>query len=427
MKKYAQVSIVGRVNTGKSTLFNRIIKKPLAITDSKPGLTRDRIKKLVSYTEIPFYLTDTGGLYPPEEDLIWEKVKEKIEKTVDESDLILFVVDASTGLLPHDVEIAEWLRKKGKDVILVANKIDIKKKDLYSFFSLGFGEPVGISAAHGTGLQELIEIIEAKLKEKGFLEELEEEKTEKTRIAILGKPNVGKSSLFNALCGDEINIVSEIPGTTRDAVDIETEEFIIIDTAGIRKKYKDPIELFGAVRSERSLRYAEVAILVIDASAEITAIDKKIANLIIEEKKGIVVALNKCDLIPREKRSAVLDYFKKELDFINFAPMLFTSALTGEGISLLKEVIKQAKKSWERKLSKRDVQQFQYSLSKNFPFSKTIIKFTQEDVRPPKFKILTDTKLKNNELKYIENKLRETFGFYGTPLILENDFPKQNS
>jgi GTP-binding protein len=427
MKKYAQVSIVGRVNTGKSTLFNRIIKKPLAITDSKPGLTRDRIKKLVSYTEIPFYLTDTGGLYPPEEDLIWEKVKEKIEKTVDESDLILFVVDASTGLLPHDVEIAEWLRKKGKDVILVANKIDIKKKDLYSFFSLGFGEPVGISAAHGTGLQELIEIIEAKLKEKGFLEEVEEEKTEKTRIAILGKPNVGKSSLFNSLYGDEINIVSEIPGTTRDAVDIETEEFIIIDTAGIRRKYKDPIELFGAVRSERSLRYAEVAILVIDASAEITAIDKKIANLIIEEKKGIVVALNKCDLIPREKRSVVLDYFKKELDFINFAPMLFTSALTGEGISLLKEVIKQAKKSWERKLSKREVQQFQYSLSKNFPFSKTIIKFTQEDARPPKFKILTDTKLKNNELKYIENKLRETFGFYGTPLILENDFPKQNS
>jgi len=427
MKKYAQVSIVGRVNTGKSTLFNRIIKKPLAITDSKPGLTRDRIKKLVSYTEIPFYLTDTGGLYPPEEDLIWEKVKEKIEKTVDESDLILFVVDASTGLLPHDVEIAEWLRKKGKDVILVANKIDIKKKDLYSFFSLGLGEPVGISAAHGTGLQELIEIIEAKLKEKGFLEELGEEKPEKTRIAILGKPNVGKSSLFNALCGDEINIVSEIPGTTRDAVDIETEEFIFIDTAGIRRKYKDPVELFGAVRSERSLRYAEVAILVIDASTEITAIDKKIANLIIEEKKGIVVALNKCDLIPREKRSAVLDYFKKELDFINFAPMLFTSALTGEGISLLKEVIKQAKKSWERKLSKIEVQQFQYSLSKNFPFSKTIIKFTQEDTRPPKFKILTDTRLKNNELKYIENKLRETFGFYGTPLILENDFPKQNS
>jgi len=143
MKKYAQVSIVGRVNTGKSTLFNRLIKKPLAITDSKPGLTRDRIKKLVSYTEIPFYLTDTGGLYPPEEDLIWEKVKEKIEKTVEESDLILFVVDASTGLLPHDEEIAEWLRKKGKDVILVANKVDIKKKDFYiPFLALDLVTPL---------------------------------------------------------------------------------------------------------------------------------------------------------------------------------------------------------------------------------------------------------------------------------------------
>jgi len=423
MKKYAQVSIVGRVNTGKSTLFNRLIKKPLAITDSKPGLTRDRIKKLVSYTEIPFYLTDTGGLYPPEEDLIWEKVKEKIEKTVEESDLILFVVDASTGLLPHDEEIAEWLRKKGKDVILVANKVDIKKKDLYSFFSLGFGDPIGVSAAHGTGLPELLELIEEKLRNKGFSEEVKEEKTEKTRIAILGKPNVGKSSLFNALCGEEINIVSEIPGTTRDAVDVETDEFIFIDTAGIRRKYSDPIELFGAVRSERSLRFAEVAILVIDASTEVTAIDKKIANLIIEENRAIVVALNKCDLIPREKRTAVLNYFKMELDFINFAPMLFTSTVTGEGISLLKEVVKQAKKSWERKLAKKELLQFQHFLQKNFPFSKTILKISQEDIRPPKFKILTDAKLKSNELRYIENKLRENFAFYGTPLILENEYP----
>ncbi|MDI6851668.1 MAG: ribosome biogenesis GTPase Der [bacterium] len=423
MKKYAQVSIVGRVNTGKSTLFNRLIKKPLAITDSKPGLTRDRIKKLVSYAEIPFYLTDTGGLYPPEEDLIWEKVKEKIERTVEESDLILFVVDASTGLLPHDEEIAEWLRKKGKDVILVANKVDIKKKDIYSFFSLGFGDPIGVSSAHGTGLSDLLELIEKKLREKGFSEEVKGEKTEKTRIAILGKPNVGKSSLFNTLCGEEINIVSEIPGTTRDAVDVETDEFIFVDTAGIRKKYSDPIELFGAVRSERSLRFAEVAILVIDASTEITSIDKKIANLIVEENRGIVVALNKCDLIPREKRAAVLNYFKRELDFISFAPLLFTSTVTGEGIGLLKEVVKQAKKSWERKLGKRELLQFHHFLQKNFPFSKTIIKISQEDIRPPKFKILTDARLKSNELRYIENKLRENFAFYGTPLILENEYP----
>ncbi|MEO0230223.1 MAG: ribosome biogenesis GTPase Der [candidate division WOR-3 bacterium] len=417
--KIPMVSIVGRVNTGKSTLFNKLIKKPLAITDAKPGLTRDRIKKLVAYADIPFYLTDTGGLYPPEEDVIWEKVKEKIDKTVTESDLVIFVIDASEGVLPYDHEIAEWLRKKGKEVIVVANKIDIKKHDLLSAYTLGFGDPLPISSAHGKGLQELLDLICNKLKALGYKEKTIE-KSEKPRIAILGKPNVGKSSLFNKLCESEEAIVSPIPGTTRDSIDVETDEFIIVDTAGIRRKYSDPVELYGALRSEQSLRFAEVGILVIDASQEVSNLDKKIANLIIDEGRAIVICLNKADLIKKEDRKKTMDYFKEELQFVNYAPFIFTSTVTGEGISILKEIIRHARKSWQKQLSKRELNNFFNSLTQNFPFSLQILKLEQTGVMPPKFLIKTSKLLKVNELKYIENKIREYFGLMGTPIILEN-------
>ncbi|HOK23067.1 MAG TPA: ribosome biogenesis GTPase Der [Candidatus Hydrothermia bacterium] len=420
MNTIPQVSIVGRVNTGKSTLFNRLIKKPLAITDSKPGLTRDRIKKLVIDSEIPFYVTDTGGLYPPTEDSIWEKVQEKIASTVEQSDVVLLVVDATQGVLPHDFEIAEWLHKKGKDVILVANKIDVKKHDLLSFYSLGFGDPIGISAAHGIGLQELLDAITLKLTQKGYRASPVQGKSEKPRICILGKPNVGKTSLFNALCGEEVNIISPIPGTTRDSVDVETVDFIIIDTAGLRRKYDDPIELYGAIRSERSLRFSEVAILVIDATQELASIDKKIANLIIKEGKGIVVALNKADLIKKEQRPYLLKNFKSELSFISFAPILFTSAVTYEGINLLKEVVKKTRASWGRQLTKKELQAFTNEVVQTFPFSISLFKIIQEDVKPPFFTIVTNKKLKGNELRFIENRLRESFGFYGVPLRFRN-------
>lgn len=425
MKKIPEVCIVGRVNTGKSTLFNKLIKKPLAITDSKPGLTRDRIRKLVSYADVPFYLTDTGGLYPPEEDSLWEKVREKIEKTVESSEIVLFVVDASQGVLPHDFEIAEWLRKKSKEVIVVANKIDIKKQDLLSFYSLGVGDPVGVSATHSTGLQDLIDAITQKLQKLGYTGTTSEATSEKPRLSILGKPNVGKTSLFNALCGEEINIISSVPGTTRDSVDVETADFIIVDTAGIRRKYDDAVELYGAIRSERSLRFSEIAILVIDASQEIANIDKKIANLIVKEGKGIVIALNKADLIEKKKRSSVLDYMKREFSFVNYAPMLFTSAITGEGLNLLKEVVRNGKKSWEKQLTKREIQGFMRELSEKFPFSASVIRIRQEGIRPPTFSILTNKKLRGNELKFIENRLREMYGFYGSPLKLKNIVPEK--
>ena len=420
MKKIPEVAIVGRVNTGKSTLFNRIIKKPLSIVDARPGLTRDRVKKPVEWDNFTFFLTDTGGLYPPEEDLIWEKVREKIKETVENADLVILLVDASQGVTPFDEEIAEWLRSKNKDVILVANKIDKKDQDVLSFYKLGLGEPLGISAVHGRGIQELLDRIAEKLRAKGY-ESVRKKKEDKVRVAILGKPNVGKSSILNALCGKEITIISPIPGTTRDSVDVETDEFIFVDTAGIRRKYQDEVEYYGALRSMSSLRYSEVAILVIDASLPVTHIDKKIANLIVEEGRGLVVTLNKSDLIPKKKRAETFQYFVNELFFLDFAPKIYVSALTGEGIEFLKELVKVSRREWKRKLSRREVDDFIYEVMAKHPPTAEITFFAQVGTEPPKFLIKTKGKLKQNYIRFLERELRQRFGFQGTPIVIKNE------
>lgn len=414
MKKVPLVVIVGRANSGKSTLFNRIIKKPLAVVDERPGVTRDRLKKRVIHDGFPFYIMDTGGLYPPHEDLLFSEVEKNIEKAVDEGDLIIFLVDLKAGLTPFDRDVADFLRKRGKEVLLVANKADIKRKDPYEFLELGFGFPVLVSAAHGMGIEKLLDNIVDELKRLGF-EPVEFHEGEKVRVAIVGKPNVGKSSILNALVGEEVAITSEIPGTTRDALDIETDEFLFIDTAGIKKRYKDELEYYAALRSERSIRYAEVAIVVLDVTQEIAKIDKKIIGLVEEEGKPMVIALNKADLLSRERRKELFPLITKELGFVYYVPKLFTSAITGEGLDYLKELLKKVKAESLKRIEKEELMNFLTLAVKHKP-PYEIYRVEQVGVSPPTFLLRVERELDASYIRYLERELRMKFGFLGTPL-----------
>jgi len=420
MEKLPVVIIVGRVNSGKSTLFNRIIKKPLAVVDKSPGVTRDRLRKKVKWNDFMFELVDTGGLFPPEEDAVWPEVRKNIERAVRESDLIIFLVDLALGLTPFDEEVSRWLRKTGKDVILVGNKADVKRRDPGEFLALGFGEPIEISAAHGRGIDELLDRIKKKLASKGILSPGKiSPKTEKIRVSILGKPNVGKSSLLNALVGEEAVITSESPGTTRDAVDIETENFIFIDTAGLKRRYKDEVEYYSAIRSMRSLHYAEVAIIVIDITTPLTKMDKKIIGLVEEEGKSMVIALNKADLISAKERRKLFPSIQYELNFVNYVPKIFTSAKTLEGLNYLEELVKRV--NWEggKKIDDEKIEEFIYdAVKKNAPSSK-IISFRQVGIKPPTFLIFSDKEIPTHYLRYLVNQLRSKFVFLGNPIRIK--------
>ena len=420
VKNIPKVAIVGRVNVGKSTLFNRIIRKPLAVVDSRPGITRDRIRKLVEHDGVVFEVIDTGGLFPPEEDPIWPVVRRHIEKAVRESDLVIFVVDLKSGLTPYDKEIAQWLRGLGKDVVLVANKSDIKRKSPEEFFELGFGEPILVAAAHGRGVDELLDTVVRHLKEQGIAEApMEGSERSKIRTAIIGRPNVGKSSLLNSLLGEEVAVVSEVPGTTRDSVDIETDEFIFVDTAGIKRRFRDEIEYFSYLRSIRSLHFAEVAIVVIDVSQPITRMDKRIINLAIEEGRALVIALNKADLLDQRQRKELFPAIRTELAFVEFVPKVFTSAVTGENIDYLKVLVRNARREWSKTLKRNElVDTVERAISKFSPPYR-IFNVKQIGVRPPKFAIVVERELPHHYLKYLERQLRMRFSFLGTPLVFE--------
>ncbi len=425
MKKIPLVAIVGRVNVGKSTLFNRIIGKPLALVDRRPGLTRDRLKKRVTWEGFTFEIMDTGGLFSPEEDELGEVLKKNIERGVDEADLVLFLVDLKSGLTPYDMEVAEWLRKKGKRVILVANKADVKNKFPLEFTSLGFGEPMTISSAHGHGVPRLLDRIVEELEKLGYTPQPIEEKKNKVRISILGRPNVGKSSLLNAIVGTEAAVTSPIPGTTRDSVDVETEDFIIIDTAGIKRKYGDEIEYYAHLRSKRSLRYAEVAFVVIDVTDEITRLDKKIINLVLEEGRGLVVVLNKIDLLNAQKRKEIVPYVSYELGFVDFAPKIFTSAVTGEGISLLKEMAYKVREESMKRVPTQELLDTVDEATRKLSPPSIIYSFKQVGVRPPAFLIVAQNELPRHYLRYLEKQLREKFGFLGNPIVFNQERPKR--
>ncbi|MCS7245105.1 MAG: ribosome biogenesis GTPase Der [candidate division WOR-3 bacterium] len=418
MKRLPRIVIVGRANVGKSTLFNKLIKKPFSIVKNQPAITRDRITKIGYWLDWSFYLTDTGGLLDKGEmEVLYDKVLKSIEKAIEKADIVIFLTDGTVEPMPMDYEIANILRKYQKPVFLAVNKSDVKNYSSYEYYKLGFDKVYEISAEHKLGINALFEDITEYLKVLGF-EALKGYKRlkDKPRVSIIGKVNVGKSSLLNALVGEEISIVSDIPGTTRDSVDVETKEFIFIDTAGIKKKFKDDIEYYSYVRTSRSIKYAEVLIAVLDASKEITKIDKKVVGLAKKSYKALIVALNKADLIKNINRKKVFEYFKKNLEFSKWAPMIFVSAKTGENLELLKEIIKKVYKEYNRQLKKDELlDTLSMAFEQNKPTSR-IYEIKQIGHKPPTFKFVVDKNLKNSYIQYIESALRKKFGFYGTPI-----------
>src|SRR5437762_3855258 len=350
--KTPNVAIVGRPNIGKSELFNRLIGRKIAIVHDQPGITRDRISAICTRGTQPFALWDTGGIAGAGESELTAQVRGAVQEAIQESDVLLFLVDAKQGLSPLDQELARMLRKAHKPVVLVINKIDIEEhEDLATdFAALGFSHSLSVSAAHGRGISELLETIEQLLPSPSTTDQSPVTSHQSLSIAIIGRPNVGKSSLINSIVRSKRAIVSELPGTTRDAIDIsyqrDDREFLFIDTAGIRRrgKHSSSVEVFSVMRAARSIRRADLCILIVDLTMGVTAQDKRIAGLIQKARKAAIIVLNKWDLVKprRREKDAARQLFQEAREiifFLEYAPALITSALTGENIEKLFSLI----------------------------------------------------------------------------------------
>ncbi|HYJ12312.1 MAG TPA: ribosome biogenesis GTPase Der [Thermomicrobiales bacterium] len=436
------VALVGRPNVGKSTLFNRLIGERRAIVQNEPGTTRDRVYGDADWVGVEFTVIDTGGLMDDSEiavatnseDLetyIAEQTRSQASAAIAEADVIVFVVDITRIPTAGDAEIAEMLRRADKPVIVGANKADSvnRREMLFEFYELGLGEPIGISAYHGNGTGDLLDKIVENLPNAE-----EEEATEGPRIAIVGRPNVGKSRLLNALLGEERSIVSELPGTTRDSLDTqiewEGEPLTLIDTAGIRRRgrVEHGIERVSVMRSMRAIDRADVVLLLIDATEDFTAQDLHIAGYVEEQKKGLVVVVNKWDLIEKDSHT-MEDYrtrARRQLDFMNYAPVVFISAKLGLRVGQVLDAALQVIEEREKRVSTAQLNKvLKDAVAKHQPPSRPgkWVKFfyaTQADVAPPTFLFFcNDPKaIHFSYRRYLENELREAFGFVGTPLRL---------
>lgn len=422
------VAIVGRPNVGKSTLFNKIIGDRKAIVGDEPGITRDRIYGLGEWLGRKFWLIDTGGLALGEKDPIWEGVKEQVLKAIEEANVILFVVDGRSGALPADQEVADVLRKCGKRVILVVNKIDEAKHEdvLSDFYSLGMEEMVPVSAESKRNLDVLLDKVISALPEGQ-----EEEPKDAIRVAIVGRPNVGKSSLLNFLVGEERAIVSEIPGTTRDAVDSlvrrDGKEYLFIDTAGLRRRsrIKSDVEYYSTLRCLMALERSDVAILLLDALEPATMQDKRIAGMIEDKGRGIIIAVNKVDLLPGFDPQAFRSFILKEFYFVSYAPVLFISAKTGYNVEEIFPAIERVYASWRMRIPTSKLNRFlEEAVYLSPPPSDKrgrrlkIYFMSQRRESPPTFELSVNHEelVKEGYLAYLERKLREAFGFEGTPI-----------
>ena len=434
MERKPVVAIVGRPNVGKSTFVNRLVGKRQSIVDDLPGVTRDRIYFDVEWQNKIFTVIDTGGIIPGDEDEIMVSIYDQARIACEEADKIIFIVDGIEGATPVDIDIANILRQSGKPIFLAVNKVDSSQQItmISDFYSLAVGEPIAISALHGSGgVGDLLEEIT-----KDF--EITEEEQEDTtiKIAIVGRPNARKSSIVNALLGENRVIVSDVSGTTRDSIDAKLKyndrEFIIIDTAGIRKKSKVDygVEKFAVDRAIRSIRECDVALMVIDATEAVNGIsdqDKKIASIITEAGKAMVIAINKWDLIEDKKSNTINKFEQKiahEIPFLDYVPKIYISAVTKQRLhniyTKVEEVYSEATKRVSTGLLNKVINEA-YALNPPQTIKNKRLKIlysTQAAVHPPTFLLFANNEdlLKEHYKRYLENKLREAFGFFGTPI-----------
>lgn len=431
MKRKPTVAIVGRPNVGKSTFVNRLIGARNSIVHDMPGVTRDRIYFDVEWQNKGFTVIDTGGIIPGDGDDIMVSIFDQARLACEEADRIIFLVDGKDGINPVDYDIANILRQSGKPIFLAVNKCDNPDSLLMTsdFYALSVGNPIGISALHGSGgVGDLLDVVT-----EGFDVSEEEEKDGRIRIAIVGRPNAGKSSIVNSLLNTQRVIVSDVSGTTRDSIDsfitYNDKEFVIVDTAGIRKKSKVDygVEKFAVDRAIRSIRECDVAVLVIDVKEGISDQDKKISSIITESGKGIIVAINKWDLI-EEKKANTINKFEQELakdiPFLSYAPKIFISALTKQRLGQIfdksLDVYEQCVKRVSTGLLNKVINEA-YALNPPTSFKGKRLKVlytTQAAIQPPTFVLFVNNEelLKDSYKRYLENKLREAFGFFGTPI-----------
>lgn len=424
------VAIVGRQNVGKSTLLNRLAGKRIAIVEDLPGTTRDRIFASVSWQGVEFAIVDTGGLEPEPESSVAQGVKEQVEAAITEADVVIFLVDVRDGVMPSDQEIAKRIRQVSKPIVLVVNKADSDRHEaeVAEFYQLGLDDPLAISAYHDRGIPELLDKLVAMLP-PAIPAEAE---PEIMKVAIVGRPNVGKSMLLNALLGGQRAIVDDIPGTTRDAIDtpfdFDGQSVLLIDTAGIRRRGRVEVgvERYSVIRSLRAIERADVAVLVLDAAELLAAQDMHIAGYIQQAAKGVVLAVNKWDLIADTSVTEYNKYIGSKIKFMAYAPVLYISAKLGQGVDKIVPQVCQIYQERLRRLPTSAVNRVvqEAVAAHNLPRSGgkqlKVLYATQAEVNPPTFVFfVNDVKLVHfSYRRYLENKLRQSFGFVGTPLRL---------
>ncbi|MCR5734681.1 MAG: ribosome biogenesis GTPase Der [Lachnospiraceae bacterium] len=425
------VAVVGRPNVGKSTLFNALAGSRISIVKDTPGITRDRIYADVSWLSHNFTLIDTGGIEPESNDIILSRMREQAQIAIDTADVIIFMTDVRQGLTDADSKVADILRRSGKPVVLVVNKVDSLSKfgnDIYEFYNLGIGDPYAISASNMTGLGEMLDVVVSHFPDDTG----DDTGDERPRIAIIGKPNVGKSSIINRLLGEERVIVSQIPGTTRDAIDTpvihDGREYVFIDTAGLRRKknIKEELEHYMVLRTVAAVERADVCILVIDATEGVTEQDAKIAGIAHDAGKGMIIAVNKWDAVEKNDKT-IYQHEKKIksiLSFMPYAEMIFISAQTGQRMNRLFDLIDTVVNNHSLRIQTGVLNEIMMEAAAlNQPPNDKgkrlkLFYITEASVKPPTFVIfVNDKKLMHfSYTRYIENKIREAFGFKGTPL-----------
>lgn len=425
------VAIVGRPNVGKSTLFNKLIGQRLSIVEDTPGVTRDRIYGDCEWCGRKFSVVDTGGIEPSTSDPILSQMRMQAQLAIDAADVILLITDIHTGVVATDSDIAAMLQKSGRPVLLCVNKCDMvgnPPAEFFEFYNLGLGDPIPVSSVHGHGtgdlLDEIVKLLPA--------QESDEAETEIIKVAIIGKPNVGKSSLVNKISGEERCIVSDVAGTTRDAIDTNVQNkfgsFTLIDTAGLRRKNKvdDIIEKYSVIRAQMAIERADVCVIMIDAMVGFTDQDSKVAGLAHEAGKGCVIVVNKWDAIEKDDKT-MLDYKKsleKDFSFMSYAPMIFISAKTGQRLDRLFELIKLVANSNAMRISTGMLNDVlaQATARVQPPTDKgrrlKIFYMTQASVKPPTFVCFVNSEklFHFSYQRYLENRIRETFGLEGTPI-----------